>query len=138
MTKPIFDQMVNEASEWFRSQGIPAVNGYTTEGTPAMTNVIAEIHDAVADGLSNIKGWAAELEAKLPAIEQRAARFAASPIVKALETVTLPPQVEHDIAVLITHYGAVNNTPPATPDSVPAPTTVLSETLSATQNTAVQ
>jgi len=87
-----------------------------------MSNVLTEVHTLVTDGIGNIKGWAEELEQKLPAIAAKAEQYENSPIVQALEGLVLPPAIEADIANLIRHYAAVLAPPAAvTPPAGQAP-----------------
>jgi hypothetical protein len=80
----------------------------STPATPAteasVSTILSEIHSAVTEGVSNIKGWAGDLENELPKLAALASKYENSPIVKELEAlgeVVLPPEVEQSIVGLI-------------------------------------
>jgi len=87
-----------------------------------MSNVLAELHASLTEGVGNIKGWVASLEAKLPELAARAEQYNSSLIMQSLEGVILPPALEQDIANLIQHYAAANPAPPQAPTAAPATT----------------
>ena len=126
----IFHQLVTEmrtaehaASALFRHHDHQAVAiPAPPEGAPLMSNVLAELHASLTEGVGNIKGWVASLEAKLPELAARAEQYNSSLIMQSLEGVILPPALEQDIANLIQHYAAANPAPPQAPTAAPATT----------------
>jgi len=63
-----------------------------------LTDIGSHLHDAVG----NVRGWIEDVEKHLPTLIATAEKYAASPIVQALETAVLPAHVEQSIAQLIT------------------------------------
>jgi hypothetical protein len=98
--------------------------GATTASPPerrtAVANAISDIHQLVTDGIANIKGWAEDLEQKLPEVAAKAESFESSPIVQALEGAVLSPAVEQEIANLIKRFAEVMT--PANASGTPSPT----------------
>lgn len=93
-------------------------------------SIITEAHDAIAHGVEAVKAWVADVETKLPAAVDEAAKLQASPIVQALEGILLPPSVETAIANLIkeaaalaAEHGDVTVTASAQPPATAAPAT---------------
>lgn len=118
MNETIFDAVTRDmdhVSQWFTHDDATPI---TTEGTSQMS-VLTDMHNSVALGLANIKDWAEGLEARLPAIADRAAKLDQSPIVQALDELAapLPAEVEQAIASLIRH----SSTPPRQPAEQPVP-----------------
>lgn len=109
MTETIFDKLTREldnagsaVSQWFHPHN-DATGAEITKGITSVS-VLTDIHDTVASGLANIKGWATDLEQKLPDLAQRATRFENSPVVQELEKLgdlILPPEIEQSIVGLI-------------------------------------
>lgn len=82
-----------------------------------MSNLLNEIHDAIAEGVSSLKGWTDSIEGQLPQLAATAAKYTNSPIVQALEALgdqVLPAGIETDIANLINHFAPTAATTPAT------------------------
>lgn len=69
-------------------------------------SVITELHDKIQEGADAVKGWVGEIEGHLPALVEAAAKYEQSPIVQALEGAILPPNVEQQIAKLISEASA--------------------------------
>lgn len=69
-------------------------------------SALTEIQADLGKGVENVKGWIAEIEDKLPAAAEVAARYEASPIVQALLGKVLPPEVESALIALINHFAA--------------------------------
>lgn len=89
-------------------------------------SALTELHDKLTAGIENAEGWFDEIKGHLPAVAEIAAKYNASPIVQALENAVLPPNVEAEIAKLITELGNVGQaatTAPTTPASTDTATT---------------
>ena len=85
-----------------------------------MTNVLSELQDEIGKAVNNTKGWIEELEGKMPAVAAVAQKYEASPIVQALESAVLPPEVESALAAIISHFASeapetATTTTPAAP-----------------------
>lgn len=80
-----------------------------------MTNVLSELQDEIGKAVNNTKGWIEELEGKMPAVAAVAAKYEASPIVQALESAILPPEVETALAAIISHFASEVPTTTSTP-----------------------
>jgi hypothetical protein len=65
-------------------------------------SLITEVHDKINEGVNAVEGWIGEVKDRLPALVDLAAKYEQSPIVQALEGAILPPNVEEEIARLIT------------------------------------
>ena len=84
-----------------------------------MPNVLTALHDAIAEGVTNVRGWTDSLEGQLTELATTAEKYKNSPIVAALDQLgdaILPPDVEQGIASMIAHWA-----PPPTADAEPTP-----------------
>jgi hypothetical protein len=91
-----------------------------------MTNVLTELHDKINEGVTAVEGWVGELKGHLPQIVDLAGKIQNSPIVQALESAVLPPNVEQEIAKLIQEAStafAEHGTATVTGSAGPAATT---------------
>jgi hypothetical protein len=88
-----------------------------------VTNVLSELQDEIGKAVNNTKGWIEELEGKMPAVAAVAAKYEQSPIVQALESAILPPEVESALAAIISHFAGEVPASTATPAGA-APTPV--------------
>lgn len=85
---------------------IPAPTVTATEA-PRMSSILSEIHSVVTEGVTNIKGWASDLEADLPKLAAMVARFENSPHspifgeLEALGETILPPEAIQAVVGLI-------------------------------------
>jgi hypothetical protein len=118
--EPVFERLWHEVTRHVphhHDDGHPAGAGHhNPQGETMLT--IAQIHDAIDDGIGNIEGWAEDLKAKLPEIAATAERLDKSPIVQALQATLLPADVEQQIADLITTFGAKFPAATTTPQPV--------------------
>ena len=105
----IFDELITDWHKRARllhhHHGQPAYDHDQDQGD---TMNLTGMHDTIAEGLGNIKGWADNLEQQLPAIAAKAAQIDQSPIVAALDGVTLPPEAEQAVAAIIGSLAAAH------------------------------
>jgi hypothetical protein len=118
---PIWERLADEFSGMLRHRHYHDQQGTQSPPTtafPAITaateapvsTILSDIHTAVTEGITNIKGWAGDLETELPKLAALAAKYESSPIVKELEAlgeVALPPEVEASIVGLIQMGGKI-------------------------------
>lgn len=120
--EPFFEQLADEFSSLIRHRHyhqhqsetaatatFAAIIPTATEA-PSMSTILSEIHQAVTEGITNIKGWAGDLETELPKLATLAAKYENSPVVAELEKlgeVVLPPEVEQSIVTLIQMGGKI-------------------------------
>jgi hypothetical protein len=119
--EPFFNELADEFSRLLRHRHYHQHQDTASTATTAFTaitpateapsmSLLTEIHTAVTEGVSNIKGWAGDLEAELPKLGALAAKYENSPIVKELEALgeaVLPPEVEASIVGLIQMGGKI-------------------------------
>ena len=104
MSEHLYREILNE---WHRHcQHDQPDNHQDGQGETTMN--LTQMHDAIGEGLGNIKGWADNLEQQLPAIAAKAAQIDQSPIVAALDGVTLPPEAEQAVAAIIGSLAAAH------------------------------
>lgn len=63
--------------------------------------VLSDVSAELSKGVTNVRGWIADIEKHIPALVEKAAQYEQSPIVQALEGAVLPKHVESTIAQLI-------------------------------------
>ena len=105
----IFDELItdwhNAARLLHHHHGQPADDHDQNQGD---TMNLTELHRNLAENIGNIEGWTANLKQQLPGLAVKAAVIDQSPIVAALEGVTLPPEAEQAVAAVIDSLAAAH------------------------------
>lgn len=111
----------------------PASTTPTPKGTTSMS--ISSIAGDIKTAVENADQWVKEVtDNHLPAIVAQAQKYESSPVVQALEAVLLPPDVEQQIANMITAMGKAFPAAQATaPVTTPAAGQGTSQTATAAQ-----